>query len=134
DPGIARLTELKDSLQFFSLRESLDSINHGDVSIAPHLNIFVVKDESVPLRFSWPDEGGLGVLNLACVVESSEQSELAQQFINFHLSQEAQEGLLQAMGETPVNTTVSVPEGLPHNYIPSADIEKLQFFDVDKIV
>lgn len=134
DPGFDKLKELKDSLQFFSLREILDSINQGDVSIAPHLNIFVVKDESVPLRFSWPDEGGLGVLNMACVVAGSEHSELAQKFIDFHLSVEAQTGMLRAMGETPVNTTVSIPEGLPHNYIPSTDIEKLQFFDVDKIV
>ena len=62
----------KPRLQFFTRQEILQSINQGDVSLAPQLNIFVKKDDSVPLRFTWPKEGGLGVLNLVCMVKGTD--------------------------------------------------------------
>lgn len=133
DPAFKKVKESRDHLQFFTRREILDAINQGDVSLAPHLNIFVTKDESVPLRFTWPKEGGLGVLNLACIVKGTEVSDLAQKFIDFHLSKQAQEAMANAQGETPVNKTAKVPENTAFNIISPSDVENLIFFDIDKI-
>lgn len=134
DPAFAKLKSVKDRLQFFSRREILDAINQGDVSLAPHLNIFVTKDDSVPLRFTWPQEGGLGVLNLVCVVKGSKNADLAQKFINYHLSKDVQQAMLTEQGETPVIKVASIPEDSKFNIIPAAALDKLRFFDVKKIV
>jgi putative spermidine/putrescine transport system substrate-binding protein len=134
DPAFEKLAEIKGDLQIFTRREILDSINQGDASLAPHLNIFVTRDESVPLRFAWPEEGGLGVLNLACVTSSSENPELAQKFIDFHLSQEIQAAMLEAQGETPVRPDVEIPDDLDFNVIAPEEVEKLRFYDTRTIV
>lgn len=134
DPGFARVAAIKDELQIFTGREILDAINQGDVSLAPHLNIFVRRDESVPLRFTFPQEGGLGVLNLACVTANSQNVELAQKFIDFHLSKQVQEAMLLSQGEGTVRTDVEMPEDSIYSLISPEDMAKLRFFDVNKIV
>src|SRR5690606_35457925 len=111
-----------------------DAINQGDVSLAPHLNIFVRRDESVPLRFTFPQEGGLGVLNLACVTANSQNVELPQKFIDFHLSKQVQEAMLLSQGEGTVRTDVEMPEDSIYSLISPEDMAKLRFFDVNKIV
>lgn len=133
DPAFKKVEEMKDHFQFFTRREILDAINQGDVSLAPHLNIFVTRDKSVPLRFAWPKEGGLGVLNLACVVKGTPVPDLAQKFIDFHLSKQVQEAMLKSQGETPVNKTSERPEKTKFNVISPSDVENLIFFDIDKI-
>ena len=133
-PAFEKVAAEKSHLQFYSSREILDSINQGDVAMAPQLNIFVPKDESVPLRFTYPEEGGLGVLNLVCVTAGSENKELAQQFIDFHLSREIQEAMLLGQGETTVRTDVDAPAETMHSLIPAEELSKLQFFDPNTIV
>lgn len=134
DPAFAKIASIKDKLQIFTGREILDSINQGDVPLAPHLNIFVRRDDSVPLRFTFPEEGGLGVLNLACVTAGSENVELAQKFIDFHLSQEVQQAMLVNQGEGTVRKDVELPEDSNFSLIAPDDLEKLRFFDVSKII
>jgi len=134
DTAFEKIASVKDNLQIFTGREILDSINQGDVAMAPHLNIFVKHDESVPLRFTFPEEGGLGVLNVACVTAATENKELAEKFINFHLSKEVQEAMLNGQGEGTVRKDVALPESSSYTLISPEDMEKLRFFDVKKIV
>ena len=134
DPAFKQIEEAKPHLQFFTRQEILQSVNQGDVSLTPQLNIFVKKDDSVPLRFTWPKDGGLGVLNLVCMVKGTDVPELAEKFIDFHLSKAAQEGMLKAQGETPVNKKAERPATSNFNVIPQSDIGNLQFFDVNKIL
>jgi putative spermidine/putrescine transport system substrate-binding protein len=134
DPAFKQIEEAKSHLQFFTRQEILQSVNQGDVSLTPQLNIFVKKDDSVPLRFAWPKDGGLGVLNLVCMVKGTDVPDLAQKFIDFHLSRAVQERMLTAQGETPVNKMAERPKSSSFNIIPQSDIGNLQFFDVNKIL
>jgi putative spermidine/putrescine transport system substrate-binding protein len=134
DPGFAKIASVKKNLQIFTGREILDAINQGDVPLAPHLNIMVRKDDSVPLRFTFPQEGGLGVLNLVCMIKGSEKSELAQQFIDFHLSKEIQSEMLVKQGEGTVRTDVETPSESKYNLISAENLARLKFFNVNTIV
>lgn len=134
DPGFEKIAGAKDGLQIFTGREILDSINQADVPVAPHLNIFVRRDESVPLRFAFPQEGGLGVLNLVCMTAGSQNTELAQQFVDFHLSHDVQAAMLVSQGEGSVRTDVEVPAGTGFSLISAEDMANLRFFDVGEIV
>lgn len=134
DAGFARIRAARDDLQLFSGREVLDAINQGDVALAPHLNLFVQPDDSVPLRFAYPQEGGLGVLNLACITTGSANPELAAQFIDFHLSREVQQAMLQAQGEASVRLDVEVPATAGASAISADEMSRLHFFDVHNIL
>jgi putative spermidine/putrescine transport system substrate-binding protein len=134
DPGFAKVASEKSNLQIFTGREILESINQGDVSVAPHLNIFIKQDKSVPLRFTYPKEGGLGVLNLACVVKGSANANLAQKFIDFHLSRDIQSKMLVGQGEGTVRPDVEQPESSAYSLIPAAEMKKLNFYNVKTIV
>lgn len=134
DPGFEAIAAAKDRLQIFTGREILDAINQGDVAMAPHLNIFVQQDKSVPLRFTFPKEGGLGVLNLACVVKGSANADLAAEFVNFHLSQQVQAAMLQNQGDGTVRTDVAMPESSKYSLISPEEVARLRFYDVQKLV
>lgn len=133
-PAFEAVSEAKSHLQIFTGRDILDSINQGDVAMAPQLNIFVRKDDSVPLRFTYPDEGGLGVLNLVCVTADSDNKELAEKFINFHLSKEIQTEMLVNQGESTVRPDVEATGESAFNVVTPEVRENLQFFDVNTIV
>ena len=133
EPGFKALIAMKDRLQFFKRSVILKSVNQGDVSVTPMLNIFVRKDPSAPLRFSWPKEGGVGIRNLACVVKGSKNAALAEKFIDFHLSAPVQTAMLEKQGETPVNADVKVPDNIAFNALSQADVGKLRFWNLDKI-
>jgi len=134
DNGFNKLAEIKDSVQIFKLFEILDAINQGDASVSPMLNIFVRKDPSVPLSFSWPKDGGIGVLNLACIIKGTKKKELAEQFLDFYLSAENQSHLAKSGGDSPVNKTVQVPKGTKYNMVTETQVSKLHFYDATIIV
>lgn len=133
-PAFEKVAAHRDQMEIFTGREILNAINQGDVALAPHLNIFVQRDESVPLRFAFPEEGGLGVLNLACMVEGSENAELAAEFIDFHLSHEIQTQMMNRQGEGTVRSDVKVPEDSTFSLISPEEAENLRFFDVQTLV
>lgn len=131
--GFAKLAAIKDKVQIFRLFEILQAINAGDASIAPMLNIFVRKDPKVALKFAWPKDGGIGILNLACVVNGTKNKALAEQFLNFYLSAENQAHVAKSGGDSPVNKNVPVPKGTKYNMVTEAQVSKLHFYDASKI-
>jgi len=133
DKGFNKLASIKDKVQIFRLFEILQAINAGDASIAPMLNIFVRKDPKVPLSFAWPKDGGIGILNLACIVNGTKNKALAQQFLNFYLSAENQSHVAKEGGDSPVNKNVPVPTDTKYNMVTPAQVSKLHFYDASKI-
>ena len=133
--GFNALNASRDNLQFYASREILESVVRGDVSLAPQLNIFVKKEDGVPMDFAWPDEGGLGVLNLMCVLKGSKNAALAEKFINYMLSDEVQNKLLDEQGETPVSANVDMSNAasMPGNILTIDQIDKLNFWDIKKV-
>lgn len=133
DKGFAKLATIKSKVQIFRLFEILQAINAGDATIAPMLNIFVRKDPKVPLRFAWPKDGGIGILNLACIVKGTKNKALAEQFLNFYLSDENQAHVAKSGGDSPVNKNVPVPKGTKYNMVTPDQVSKLHFYDASKI-
>lgn len=133
DAGFNKLAGIKNNVQIFRLFEILDAINQGDASVAPMLNIFVKKDPSVPLSFAWPKDGGIGILNLACVVKGSKNQALAEQFLDFYLSAENQAHIAKSGGDSPVNKTVAVPKGTKYNMVTEEQVSKLHFYDATAV-
>jgi len=133
DAGFSKLAGIKNNVQIFRLFEILDAINQGDASVAPMLNIFVKKDPKVPLSFSWPADGGIGILNLGCVVKGTKNQALAEQFLDFYLSAENQLHIAKSGGDSPVNKTVAVPKGTKYNMVTEAQVSKLHFYDATTV-
>ena len=130
DPGFAKIEELKDHIFLYTVQESLQALNQGDVSITPQLNIFVAKDPDAVAQFVTPEEGGLGIVNLVCVVNGTQNQELAEKFIDFHLAQEQQLNMAVNQGESPTNMMVEVPEDLPYNLVVGEEaVNSLNFWD-----
>ncbi|MTI16507.1 extracellular solute-binding protein [Rhodobacteraceae bacterium RKSG542] len=135
-PGIKAIQEAKDDLHFFGGRDVLESINMGDVSIAPHLNIFVKKDPEATIQFTWPEEGALGLRNMICVVKGSKEAEAAEKFINYFISADVQAKWLEVSGDEPVNKDVDMSKAdeLPLNLLGKEALEKANFWPIDKII
>lgn len=133
DSGFAKLASIKERVQIFRIFEILDAINQGDASVSPMLNIFVKKDPKVPLAFAWPKDGGIGVLNLACVVKGTANKAVAEEFLDFYLSAENQKRIAEGGGDSPVNKTVKVPTGTRYNMVTEDQVAKLHFYDATTV-
>lgn len=134
DPGFKILVDGKDSIHFFSRSSAtIQMISQGDVAAAPMLNIFVKKNPDSNVQLAFPKEGAIGVPNMACVVKGAKNVDLAEKFMNFHLSAEIQTSMMNNAGETPTRKDVVVTDAVPFNALKPADIAKLKFWDLNKI-
>lgn len=134
DPGIAAVKDILPSLQIYTRgSQALEAIHQGEMSMAPNLNIFVSKDADAPSAFVYPEEGAIGLLNLVCVVKGSANAELAQKLIDFHLSHDIQQELLNLYGEATVRTDVETPTDANPTVIPPEQYGKLHFLDANKV-
>lgn len=67
-----------------------------------------LSDSGFPGGFAYPDEGGIKLLVTACPVVGSDVPELAQDFLQFVTSTEAQKLFAVTNGWAPVNATVEL--------------------------
>lgn len=82
-------------------------------------------------KFAAPSEGAYAVMNTVNVVKGSKNKELAEEFINWHLSKEVQEKSAKAKVDSPVSTEVVLTEGEAQGVTYGADvIEKLRKLDM----
>lgn len=135
-PGFEAIKSARDNLQFFAGSEVRDSIVSGEVALAPQLNIFIRKEEGVPIGFTFPqDDGGLGILNLICPVVGSKNPELALKFINHIISDEVQYDILNVQGETPVSANVDLSnmDQIPRYLVSEEDMAKMNFWSAEAV-
>ena len=133
NPGFKLLSDRKKSAKFFRLFEVIDWINRGEVAVAPMLNIFAKKDPKLALRFVYPKDGILGVVNMACIVKGSRNKATAEKFLNYYLSPEVQETQAKTFGETPVVTNAKVPTGGRIELVPASRFNELIIYNPDTI-
>lgn len=75
----------------------------------------------MPIAWATPKEGQTGGMNVLTLVKGSKNAELAHQFIDFWLSEEVQTKLAMDLVDSPVNTTVKVPENVANAITYGAD-------------
>lgn len=68
--------------------------------------------DGAPLAIVWPEEGAVSVPSPVAITRSAKNPEGAKQFIDFVLSKEGQQALVQ-LGIIPVRADVEPPKGLP---------------------
>jgi putative spermidine/putrescine transport system substrate-binding protein len=84
--------------------------SQGEIAAGPIMEMYV-KDlkAAVPeTKFVTPTEGGYAVINTINIVKGSKNKQLAEDFINWHLSKEVQEKSAKAKVDSPVNTTLQL--------------------------
>lgn len=129
DPAFALLEEQKERARFFQLFEVIDWINQEEVSIAPMLNIFAKEDPELPMRFVFPEDGTLGVVNMMCVLKGSDNKETAEKFIDHYLSKEVQEMQARIWGEGPVVASAALPDQSAYKLVPVDNISEVIVYD-----
>lgn len=133
DPAFDLISDRSDDARFFQLFEVFDWMNAGEVSVAPMINIFARNDPSLPMRFTFPEDGMLGVVNMACILTGSENVETAERFLDYYLSQEVQEMQAQTWGEGPVVTNAELPTDTPYTLVPVDQIDEVTIYDATLI-
>ncbi|MEX0346316.1 MAG: extracellular solute-binding protein [Rhizobiaceae bacterium] len=133
DPAFNLIDTEKEDARFFNLFEVVDWINQGEVSIAPFLNIFARQDPNLPMRFVYPEDGTLGVVNMACILKDSPNKANAERFLNDYLTIETQEMQAKIWGEGPVVKGAKIPEDSPYVMVDPAKVDDVIIYDANAI-
>jgi putative spermidine/putrescine transport system substrate-binding protein len=131
DPAFEKIKELKDRMQIFtSGPDVVQAAAQGNVVLGAQYAQYVQVDPDSPVVWLAPEEGAIGNLDLALVVNGTEHRDLAEQLINFHLAPEQQLNMAIHQGESPTNSKVVVPDDIEFNVIRTPeDFAKLNVFD-----
>ncbi|MFC4810514.1 ABC transporter substrate-binding protein [Paenibacillus sp. GCM10023250] len=112
DQAFAKMKDLnKGVVKYYSkTSEFVNMFAQGEIAAGPIMEMYM-KDlgEAVPeAKFVSPTEGAYAIMNTVNIVKGSKNKELAEDFINWHLSKEVQEKSAKAKVDSPVNTTLQL--------------------------
>ncbi|NOV04309.1 ABC transporter substrate-binding protein [Paenibacillus planticolens] len=112
DQAFAKVKELnKGVVKYYGqTSEFVNMFSQGEIAAGPIMEMYV-KDlrAAVPeTKFISPQEGAYAVMNTVNVIKGSKNKQLAEDFINWHLSKEVQEKSAKAKVDSPVNTTLQL--------------------------
>ncbi|MCY9668647.1 ABC transporter substrate-binding protein [Paenibacillus alginolyticus] len=112
DQAFAKVKELnKGVVKYYGqTSEFVNMFSQGEIAAGPIMEMYV-KDlkAAVPeTKFVSPQEGAYAVMNTVNVIKGSKNKQLAEDFINWHLSKEVQEKSAKAKVDSPVNTTLQL--------------------------
>jgi len=114
DAALAKLKELKDGVvkYYDKTSEYVNMFAQEEIVAGPIMEMYF-KDiqAAVPEAvFVSPEEGGYAVMNTVNIVKGSKNKDLAEAFINYHLSKEVQEKIAKAKVDSPVNKNLNLTE------------------------
>ncbi|MBG9736715.1 ABC transporter substrate-binding protein [Paenibacillus alvei] len=119
--------------------KSADLVNmfaQGEVVAAPMQDTFLGSlTEALPsAKYVTPKEGAYALLNTVNIVKGSKHKELAEKFINWHLSKQVQEANAKARVDSPTNKEVKLTadEAKGLTYGPDV-VENLKTLDLRKV-
>lgn len=112
EQAFAKIKDLnKGVVKYYSkTSEFVNMFGQGEIAAGPIMEMYM-KDlkAAVPdAQFVSPKEGGYAIMNTVNVVKGSKNKQLAEDFINWHLSKEVQEKAAKAKVDSPVNTTLQL--------------------------
>lgn len=120
DPNFAKAIELvaqhkDDVVTFYEKGSQIPQLLQQEEILAAPVGRFGwanLRKLDLPITWATPKEGQTGGMNVLSIVAGTKQPELAAQFIDFWLSAEVQQKLAEGLVDSPVNTTVEVPEDI----------------------
>jgi len=115
DPGFEAIKALK---PFPMILSGIDETNlgfqQGDIWLAPQIRGYVesYKSQGGKVEFVTPEEGTPLAMNAAAIPTNTANVDLAEVWINLHLSQAVQEAYARVLFYAPTNKTVVLPDDL----------------------
>jgi putative spermidine/putrescine transport system substrate-binding protein len=135
DQAFAKVKELnKGVVKYYGqTSEFVNMFAQGEIAAGPIMEMYV-KDlkAAVPeTKFVTPQEGAYAIMNTVNVIKGSKNKQLAEDFINWHLSKEVQEKSAKAKVDSPVNTTLQLTADEAQGITYGADVvSKLRKLDM----
>ncbi|MCR8632952.1 ABC transporter substrate-binding protein [Paenibacillus radicis (ex Xue et al. 2023)] len=112
DQAFAKIKELnKGVVKYYSqTSEFVNMYAQGEIAAGPIMEMYVkdLKTAVPDTKFITPQEGGYAIMNTVNVIKGSKSKQVAEDFINWHLSKEVQEKSAKAKVDSPVNTTLKL--------------------------
>ncbi|WP_026699569.1 ABC transporter substrate-binding protein [Salibacterium aidingense] len=138
DEAFAQMQELNPNIvnEYSQTSAFVNMFTQGEIAAGPLMEMFVADlKEAVPeASFVSPEEGAYAVMNTVNITADSENKELAEEFINWHLSAEVQKASAAAKIDSPVNTTLDLSEEEAEGLTYGADtIENLRVLDIEMV-
>ncbi len=136
DAAFTKLKELSGNVVKFYTQTSeyVNMFSQEEIAGGPIMEMYF-KDlkAAVPnAKFVTPSEGAYAVMNTINVVKGSKNKELAEEFINWQLSQDVQAKSAKAKVDSPVNTKVELNAEEAEGVTYGADVvEKLNKLDME---
>jgi putative spermidine/putrescine transport system substrate-binding protein len=137
DPGFEAISRLK---PFPAVLSGVDETNlafrQGDVWFAPQIHGLVntYKAEGGKVQFVVPKEGAPLAMNSAAIPVNSKNADLAEIFINLHLSQACQQAYAERLYYAPTNKKVTLPDELADSMpYGEEEVSRLLILDNDTI-
>lgn len=114
DAAFTAIADLKGNIvkEYDKSSDFVNMFTQGEIAAGPFMEMYFHDLQSaIPeAEFVTPTEGGYAVMNTVNVVKDSDNKELAEAFINWHLSKEVQEASAKAKVDSPVNINVELSE------------------------
>lgn len=133
DPGFEAIKKLK---PFPMVLSGIDEMNlafkQGDLWLAPQMDGYAYnyKDAGGHVDFVLPKEGAVLSMNCAAVTKNSKHVELAEIFINYHLSQACQQAYAEQLKYGPTNKNIKLAPELASKVVyGDAAVAKLYALD-----
>lgn len=94
---------------------------------------YAAKAAGDPVDFVYPDEGAIAYAQYFDILKSAPHPELAQDFVNFALGEQAQQGMAETAMMGPVSQDVELSEEVAATVPYREEVEQLNFVDSDTV-
>lgn len=103
-----------------------DKIASGEYQVGVLLDYMVreVKPKGAPIEMVWPEEGAIFIPSPIAILKSTKNAEAAKAFLDFVLSKQGQETMVQLGYFIPVRADVNPPDG-------ALALDKIKRFPID---
>lgn len=133
EPGFAKLKEIaRNATTFDKTADVSNYFMQGETVISAWSSsrTYTLKSKNFPIDLVYPQEGTVGMSAMASVVKNAPNGELANEFINFLLGEEAQKTMAKTVFFGPANKNVKLDGDVASQVVYGEDrIQKLVKLD-----
>jgi putative spermidine/putrescine transport system substrate-binding protein len=138
DPGFQKVRELK---PFAAIQSSQDQLfqmfDQGIADLSIEFGSFTRKyaeTRNANIAIANPVEGQAVAMNVACITVGTKNQKLAEEWVNFHLSEPCMLAYAREIYYSPTVKGLAIPEALKPKLVLDADVAKLVDFDWDVVI